>query len=96
MPLNPQANQQNDADIADAAEESAETADTAETTEEELEIETTPAEKPAPAPSAPAAKPAPQKEEQPLTFQQSIVKKAIPNAVIRNGQIVVETPMPEE
>lgn len=93
MPLNPQANQQNDADTADAAEE---TADTAETTEEELEIETTPAEKPAPAPSAPATKPAPQKEEQPLTFQQSIVKKAIPNAVIRNGQIVVETPMPEE
>lgn len=93
VPLNPQANQQNDADTADAAEE---TADTAETTEEELEIETTPAEKPAPAPSAPAAKPAPQKEEQPLTFQQSIVKKAIPNAVIRNGQIVVETPMPEE
>lgn len=93
VPLNPQANQQNDADTADAAEE---TADTAETAEEELEIETTPAEKPAPAPSAPAAKPAPQKEEQPLTFQQSIVKKAIPNAVIRNGQIVVETPMPEE
>lgn len=93
VPLNPQANQQNDADTADAAEE---TADTAETTEEELEIETTPAEKPAPAPSAPAEKPAPQKEEQPLTFQQSIVKKAIPNAVIRNGQIVVETPMPEE
>ena len=88
VPLNPQANQQNDADKADAAEE---TADTAETTEEELEIETTPAEKP-----APATKPAPQKEEQPLTFQQSIVKKAIPNAVIRNGQIVVETPMPEE
>ena len=100
VPLNPQANQQNDADTADAAEE---TADTAETTEEELEIETTPAEKPAPTANpvpaekpAPAAKPAPQKEEQPLTFQQSIVKKAIPNAVIRNGQIVVETPMPEE
>ena len=103
VPLNPQANQQNDADTADAAEESAETADTAETTEEELEIETTPAEKPAPTAKpvpaeqpAPATKPAPQKEEQPLTFQQSIVKKAIPNAVIRNGQIVVETPMPEE
>ena len=100
VPLNPQANQQNDADKADAAEE---TADTAETTEEELEIETTPAEKPAPTAKpvpaeqpAPATKPAPQKEEQPLTFQQSIVKKAIPNAVIRNGQIVVETPMPEE
>lgn len=100
VPLNPQANQQNDADTADAAEE---TADTAETTEEELEIETTPAEKPAPTAKpvpaeqpAPATKPAPQKEEQPLTFQQSIVKKAIPNAVIRNGQIVVETPMPEE
>lgn len=103
VPLNPQANQQNDADKADATEESAETADTAETTEEELEIETTPAEKPAPTAKpvpaekpAPATKPAPQKEEQPLTFQQSIVKKAIPNAVIRNGQIVVETPMPEE
>lgn len=103
VPLNPQANQQNDADTADATEESAETADTAETTEEELEIETTPAEKPAPTAKpvpaeqpAPATKPAPQKEEQPLTFQQSIVKKAIPNAVIRNGQIVVETPMPEE
>ncbi len=100
VPLNPQANQQNDADKADATEE---TADTAETTEEELEIETTPAEKPAPTAKpvpaekpAPATKPAPQKEEQPLTFQQSIVKKAIPNAVIRNGQIVVETPMPEE
>lgn len=100
VPLNPQTNQQNDADKADAAEE---TADTAETTEEELEIETTPAEKPAPTAKpvpaekpAPATKPAPQKEEQPLTFQQSIVKKAIPNAVIRNGQIVVETPMPEE
>ena len=100
VPLNPQANQQNDADTADAAEESA---DTAETTEKELEIETTPAEKPAPTAKpvpaekpAPATKPAPQKEEQPLTFQQSIVKKAIPNAVIRNGQIVVETPMPEE
>lgn len=100
VPLNPQANQQNDADTADAVEESA---DTAETTEEELEIETTPAEKPAPTAKpvpaeqpAPATKPAPQKEEQPLTFQQSIVKKAIPNAVIRNGQIVVETPMPEE
>ena len=100
VPLNPQANQQNDADTADAVEESA---DTAETTEKELEIETTPAEKPAPTAKpvpaeqpAPATKPAPQKEEQPLTFQQSIVKKAIPNAVIRNGQIVVETPMPEE
>ena len=100
VPLNPQANQQNDADTADAVEERAHTA---EGTQKELGIETTPAEKPAPTAKpvpaeqpAPATKPAPQKEEQPLTFQQSIVKKAIPNAVIRNGQIVVETPMPEE
>ena len=43
----------------------------------------------------PTEKPAPQNRK-PLTFQQSIVKKAIPNAEVREGQIVVETPLPEE
>ena len=54
--------------------------------------EGTPAEEPA---DEPTEKPAPQNRK-PLTFQQSIVKKAIPNAEVREGQIVVETPLPEE
>ena len=55
-----------------------------------------PAEEPAEEPAdEPTEKPAPQNRK-PLTFQQSIVKKAIPNAEVREGQIVVETPLPEE
>ena len=54
---------------------------------------------PAPAEGAvPAAEPSrkAEVEEEPLTFQQSVVKKAIPHSKFRNGQLVVETPMPEE
>lgn len=72
------------------AEKTAETTDP----EETAELATTPAEDAAPA-TEPTAKPAP-KEEEPLTFQQSVVKKAIPRSKFRNGQLVVEPPVPEE